>query len=150
LRRDHCSYQFHQAKFHKVLLERWEKAPSPERQALLLEALMYDGLWLTKFPLLSSPTFGIGRLDALNKASQVGASGLWSETLALRPLVDADVLRFVLARSPAEWNAPVELFFGGRAMNKPLWQYVTAWFERAAALRGRLSLEPSVLDTAFW
>lgn len=115
---------------------------------------MYDGLWLTKFPLLCHPEYGPGRLDALQKSWSRGSRDQESlteaarELVVLRPRIDADTLRFVLQLTTETLETPVELFWGGRAMNKPLWQYLIAWFEHAAVLRGRLA-GPTLLDTAF-
>lgn len=142
------SLAIHQAHFHKALFSRVGSPLSAELASSMVEGLVYDGLWLTKFPLLFSPTYGVARLDALNKAWQTGAVSP-EEVEALRPLVDADVLRFVLALAPEALEGRIELFFGGRAMNKPLWNYLLAWFEHGATLRGRLAGAPSLLDTAF-
>lgn len=138
----------HQAHFHQAVLQRWGPHPGAEQAGVLIEGLVYDGLWLTKFPLLYTPTCGILRLDALNKAFQKGSFDA-AEALSLRPLVDADVLRFVLKLKPADFETRVELFFGGRAMNKPLWNYLAAWFEHGAVLRAKLAHSPGMLDTVF-
>lgn len=142
------SFAVHQAHFHKGLLSKTGTSLGAELASLLMEGLVYDGLWLTKFPLLYTPTYGIARLDALNKAWQVGQVSP-PEVEALRPLVDADVLRFVLALDAEKLETRVEIFFGGRAMNKPLWNYLVAWFEHGAVLRGRLASSPGMFDTAF-
>jgi len=142
----------HQAKFHKIHLEAWGKNPDSERVEALAEGLIHDGLWLIKFPLLFTPTYGVLRLSALEKSLRTAAEeheGATAEILALRPLVDADVLRFVLALKPADLENRVELFFGGRAMNKALWQYLAAWFEHSAVLRSRLGASPGMLETVF-
>lgn len=144
----------HQARFQRALLDSWGASPAPDRIDVVLEALVHDGLWLTKFPLLWSPTYGVERLDALNKRWAAGprdeqaCQQAASELVELRPRVDADTLRFVRSLTTAVLEDRVELFFGGRAMNKPLWQYLLAWFEHAAVLRGRLG-GPGLFDTAF-
>jgi len=145
------SLAVHQAKFHKFHREAWSPKPDPVRVDALFDGLIYDGLWLTKFPLLYTPAYGIPRLDLLNKsrAVEAGTDFVTSEILALRALVDADVLRFVLALKPADLDSRIEIFFGGRAMNKALWQYLAVWFDHAAFLRSRLGPKPSLLDTVF-
>jgi len=142
------SFAIHQAHFHKTLITSWGTEPGAERVEPLMEGLVYDGLWLTKFPLLHTPQYGILRLDALNKAWQVGAFDP-TEALSLRSLVDADLLRFVLSLKPADCETRVELFWGGRAMNKALWNYLAAWFEHSACLRARLGSRPGMFDTVF-
>jgi len=147
------SWAIHQARFHQAFLSSWGH-PDPDVVDSVLRALVYDGLWLTKFPLLRTPTYGVFELDAVHKAWEAGlrdpdavpsaAAGI----AAIRPRVDADVLRFMLGLTPADLEARVELFFGGRAMNKPLWQYLAAWSEHSAVLRGPL-VGPGMLDTAF-
>ena len=146
------SLVLHQAKFHKVHLEAWGLQPSWERVEPLFDGLLYDGLWLTKFPLLFSPTYGVARLKAVETGLRIPGGDtdfLKTEILSLRPLVDADLLRFVLGLKPSDLEARVELFFGGRAMNKALWQYLAAWFEHGAVLRGRLGASPGLLETVF-
>jgi len=122
-----------------------------ERVETLYSALVYDGLWLTKFPLLFTPGFGIARLDTLNKLWLAGTRTpeAAAEVLELCRFIDADVLRFVLGLKPADLEVRVEIFFGGRAMNKPLWQYLAAWFEHSAVLRGQLGPSPGMFETAF-
>jgi hypothetical protein len=141
------SLAVHQALFHKKLLESWRN-PTATQAELLIDGLVHDGLWLTKFPLLFTPTYGVERLDAWNKARQIAALDP-AETTALRTLVDADLVRFVLKLTEADLEMPVEIFWGGRAMNKPLWQYLAGWFEHTAALRGRLSPSPTLFETVF-
>jgi len=147
------SWAIHQARFHQSFLASWG-VPGPATLDAALEALVYDGLWLTKFPLLRTPGYGVHDLDAVNKAWSFGsrdegaAQAAAAGVVALRPRVDAEVLRFVLGLQPADLEARVELFFGGRAMNKPLWQYLAGWGEHSAVLRGRLS-GPGMFDTAF-
>jgi hypothetical protein len=146
------SLAIHQAKFHKVYLESLKNSSDFVLIERLMDGLLYDAIWLSKFPLLFSPTYGVARLSALEKAWKSGAGAAEvaaSEILALRPLVDADVLRFVLALKPADGEIRVEIFFGGRAMNKPLWQYLAAWFEHDASLRSRLGEGPGMLETVF-
>jgi hypothetical protein len=146
------SLAIHQAKFHKIHLQARSLAPDPVWTLTLAEGLIHDGLWLTKFPLLFTPTYGVGRLSTLEKAWVTGSGEsafVTSEILALRPLVDADVLRFVLALKPGDLESRVEIFFGGRAMNKALWQYLAAWFERDAVFRSRLGTSPGMLETVF-
>lgn len=138
----------HHAQFHKTLLTNWGADPGLDRAGSLVEGLVYDGLWLTKFPLLYTPTFGIHRLDGLHKNWQTGSFDA-GEVVALRPLVDADMLRFVLLLKPHDLENRVELFFGGRAMNKPLWNYLVAWLEHASGLRARLAPRPGMFDTVF-
>ncbi len=140
------SLAVHQALLHQKLLQGWT-SPGAEQAEALAEGLLYDGIWLTKFPLLFSPTYGVERLDAWNKARSAGQPG-GPEAVALRQLVDADLVRFVLKLTPEDLETRVEIFFGGRAMNKPLWQYLAAWFEHGAVLRGRLS-PSTLLDTVF-
>jgi len=140
------SLAVHQALFHQKLLECW-KTPTPEQAEELADGLVHDGLWLTKFPLLFTPTYGVERMDAWNKARQIGRADPL-EAAALRPLVDADIVRFVLKLTEDALAKPVEIFWGGRAMNKPLWQYLAAWFEHGATLRGRFS-PSTLLDTVF-
>jgi hypothetical protein len=146
------SFAVHQARFHQSFLQAWGPAPADETLDAALEALVYDALWLTKFPLLWSPTFDVKQLDAAHKAWTVGydrdAALTVASIAAFRPQVDADTLRFVLRLTPSDLEARVALFFGGRASNKPLWQYLAAWFEHGAALRGRLGAT-SLLETAF-
>lgn len=142
------SLAVHQAHFHKAVLERWGAEVPAEQASLLIEGLVYDGLWLTKFPLLHQPRYGVERLDALNKAWQIGGFDP-AEALALRPLVDADLVRFILSLKAPDLENRVELFFGGRAMNKPLWNYLTAWLEHGAVLRARLIPGPTLLETVF-
>lgn len=137
----------HQAHFHKTLLTNWGLT-AVEQAGRLVEGLVYDGLWLTKFPLLHTPGYGVHRLDALNKAWQTGLIDP-DEALLLRPAVDADLVRFVLSLKPEVLEARVEIFFGGRAMNKPLWNYLITWFEHGAALRAGLATSPGLLDTVF-
>jgi hypothetical protein len=141
----------HQAQFHKVHLEAWGASPSPAVIESLFEGLIYDGLWLTKFPLLFTPGYGVTRLAALDKARMAGKQGtsVTSEVLQLRPLVDRDMVKFLLALKPADLEKQVEIFFGGRAMNKSLWKYLAVWFEHGAVLRGSLSGTPGMLDTVF-
>jgi len=148
------SLAIHQARFYQDYLSRWGAEPEAATVDMALEALVYDGMWLTKFPLLWTPAYGVERLAALQKGwpyegrdpevVKAAAAGVAD----LRPRVDADTLRFVLKLTPADLEARVELFFGGRAMNKALWQYLIAWFEHGATFRGRLS-GPSLLETAF-
>jgi len=143
----------HQGRFHQAFLESWGLNPAVELVDAALEALVYDGLWLTKFPLLWTPAYGLDRLDTLNKAclsplTRPDAAEVAAQIAALRPRVDADTLRFVLKLTPEGLQTRVEIFFGGRAMNKPLWQYLLAWFEHDAVLRGRLR-GPGLFDTAF-
>jgi hypothetical protein len=135
----------HQALFHQKLLQGWAST-GPEQAESLAEGLLYDGMWLTKFPLLFTPTYGVERLDAWSKARALGQAG--AEAVALRTLVDADLVRFVLKLTPEDLEGRIEIFFGGRPMNKPLWQYLAAWFEHGAALRGRFS-PSTLLDTVF-
>ncbi len=137
----------HNAHAHKLLMEGLGTEPDPLQLELILEGVVHDGLWLTKFPLLYTPTYGVKRLDALNKAWPVTPDV--EELKALRPLVDADVLRFILKLTPADLETKVEIFYGGRAMNKALWQYLAAWFEHDAVLRGRWGVAPGVLTTVF-
>jgi hypothetical protein len=140
------SLAVHQGLFHQKLFQGWA-SPGAEQAELLADGLLYDALWLTKFPLLFTPTYGVERLDAWNKARALGSSD-GDEAVALRKAVDADLVRFVLKLTPEDLEKRVEIFFGGRAMNKPLWQYLAAWFERGAVLRGRFS-PPTLLDTVF-
>jgi len=142
------TWVLHHAHVHRAWLERLGTEPSAELVEPLMEGLVYDGLWLTKFPLLYTPTFGVERLDALQKGWHTGAF-VPAEALALRPLVDADMLRFVLAVAPEAWDRRVEIFFGGRAMNKPLWNYWVGWLEQSTRHRARLGLQPSLFDTVF-
>ena len=146
------SFAIHQARFHQTFLQSCGSEPPAETVDAALEALVYDALWLTKFPLLWTPTFGVNELDAAHKAWTVGYDRKASVTIAaigaLRPRVDADTLRFVLKLNSSDLETRFALFFGGRASNKPLWQYLAAWFEHGAALRGRLGAT-SLLDTAF-
>jgi len=137
----------HQAHFHRTLLTNWG-ATAGDQAGQLVEGTVYDGLWLTKFPLLHTPGYGIPRLDALHKAWQTGGFSA-EEALTLRTAVDADLVRFVLSLKPEDYEARVEIFFGGRAMNKPLWNYLAAWFERGASFRSRLAPGPGLLDTVF-
>ena len=137
----------HQAHFHKMLLANWGTAGA-DHAAALVDGLVYDGLWLTKFPLLHHPGYGVPRLDALNKAWQLGTLDT-TEALSLRTAVDADLVRFILGLKPGALEARVEIFFGGRAMNKPLWNYLAGWFEHAATLRGRLASTPGMFETVF-
>lgn len=140
------SLAVHQALFHKKLLQGWA-APGHEQAESLADGLLYDGMWLTKFPLLFTPTYGVERLDTWSKTRALGqADGV--EAVALRTLVDADLVRFVLKLTPEDLETRIEIFFGGRPMNKPLWQYLAAWFEHGAALRGRFS-PSTLLDTVF-
>jgi hypothetical protein len=138
----------HQAHFHKKLFTNWGAAPGAGQAALLMDGLLYDATWLTKFPLLHSPGFGIPRADALNKAWQTGAVDA-AEAVSMRTAVDADLVRFVLKLRPEDLEARVELFFGGRAMNKPLWNYLVAWLEHGAGLRNKLASTPGLFDTVF-
>lgn len=137
----------HQGLFHKRLLEAW-KTPTEERAQALAEGLVHDGLWLTKFPLLFDPTFGVERLDAWEKSRLMGSVDA-EQAFVLRTLVDADVVRFVLRLSDELLANPVEVFWKGRPMNKPLWQYLAGWFERGAALRGRIAPSPTLFETVF-
>jgi hypothetical protein len=141
----------HQGLFHKRFLDSWG-APEPELITAALEALVYDGLWLTKFPLLWTPAYGVRNLDTLNKAWQPPAglppADAAAQIAELRPRVDADTLRFVLKLTPEELETRVEIYFGGRALNKPLWQYLLAWFEHGAVLRARLN-GPGLWETVF-
>ncbi len=141
----------HQAKLHKRVLDAWGPTPDPVQAAGLVEALVHDGLWLTKFPLLFTPTFDVKRLARLERTWQTEAPGpgLADEVAALTPLVDADVLRFVLKLTPGDLEGRIEIFWGGRALNKPLWQYLATWFEHDAVLRGRLALSSGLLNTVF-
>lgn len=140
----------HQAKVHQAFLETWKESIPSDRFGAVVDALVYDGLWLTKFPLLFTPTFGIPRLDALDKARRLGpGTGLADEAATLVRLVDADILRFILGLKPGALDGKVEIFFGGRAMNKPLWNYLAAWFERAAVHRTSWGPTPPLLDTVF-
>lgn len=151
------SLVLHQAKFYRTFLEGWGPDPeeprtTPGQVGLAVEALVHDGLWLSKFPLLTSPGYGVLRLDSLHKGWTAGTVGLVpaaAEIRDLRPKVDADLLRFVLSLSPGTLETRVELFYGGRALNKPLWQYLTAWFERGAVLRGQLGGGPGMVETVF-
>lgn len=142
------SMAVHQAHFHKTILDRWGSEAGADQAALLMEGLVYDGLWLTKFPLLHNPRYGVLRLDALNKAWQIGGFDP-AEALALRPLVDADLVRFVLSLKATDLETRIELFFGGRAMNKPLGNYLITWFEHGAVLRGKLGVTPTMFETVF-
>ncbi len=140
------SLAVHQALFYQKLLQGW-KTPGAEQAELLADGLLYDGMWLTKFPLLHTPAYGVERLDAWSKARMLGQSEA-AEAVALRQAVDADLVRFILKLTGDDLEKRIEIFFGGRAMNKPLWQYLAAWFEHGAALRGRFS-PPTLLDTVF-
>jgi hypothetical protein len=140
------SLAVHQALFHQKLLQGWS-SPGPEQAEALADGLVYDGLWLTKFPLLFTPAYGVERLDAWNKTRGLGRSD-GAEAVTLRTLVDADLVRFVLKLTPEDLETRLEIFFGGRAMNKPLWQYLAGWFEHGATLRGRFS-PPPLFDTVF-
>jgi len=140
----------HQAKVHKTHLDSWKDSIPADRYDLVVDSLVHDGLWLTKFPLLTTPTFGIPRLDALDKARRVPGAAPWvAEARALVPLVDADVLRFVLGLAPGALDERVEIFYGGRAFNKPLWQYLAAWFEASTVLRCQWGRHPGMLETVF-
>jgi hypothetical protein len=141
----------HHAKVHKTFLETWRDAVPDDRIDVVVDDLVYDGIWLTKFPLLTTPRFGIGRLDALDKGRRTGADrARWAaEAAALVPLVDADVLRFVLGLNADVLDQKIEIFFGGRAMNKPLWNYLAAWFEQDAVRRARWGRTPDLLETVF-
>lgn len=151
------SLVLHQAKFHRTLLERWGSSPEAPRTnadqvTLFIEALVHDGVWLSKFPLLASPCYGVLELDALNKGWMTGAVSLPDAAARVRDLrhkVDADLLRFVLSLKPEVLETRIEIFFNGRAMNKPLWQYLVVWFEHNAVLRGRLGGGPGMADTVF-
>lgn len=138
----------HQAHFYKSLLANWGTTPGADQAGQLVEGTVHDGLWLTKFPLLHTPGYGVVRLDTLNKAWQVGSIDP-EEAVALRSAVDADLVRFVLSLKPEDYERRVEIFYGGRAMNKPLWNYLIAWLERSAALRAGLAQSPGMLDTVF-
>lgn len=140
----------HQARVHQHFLTAWKDSFPGDRFEAIVDALVYDGLWLTKFPLHFRPTYGVERLATLDQARRLGLGpSLHAETAALVRLVDADVLRFVLGLEPGALEARVEIFFGGRAMNKPLWNYLGAWFERSAVHRGRWGDPPGLLDTVF-
>lgn len=141
----------HQAKVHKTFLDAWGTGVPEDRLGVVVDTLVHHGLWLTKFPLLAAPTFGILRLDALDKARQGlnPGPGLGAEAAALVPLVDADVLRFILSLDAKALEGRVEIFYGGRALNKPLWNYLLAWFDRAAVLRAWWGNPPGLLDTVF-
>ena len=107
----------HQGRFHQSFLDSWGPQPAAETLDLVLDALVYDGMWLTKFPLLWTPAFGLERLDALHKAflspvSRPKAAEAVAEIAALRPRVDADTLRFILKLTPGELQTRVEIFFG--------------------------------------
>lgn len=141
------SLAVHQAHFHKALLAHWG-ATGADKAGQLVEGTVHDGLWLTKFPLLHTPGYGIPRLDALHKAWQTGAFDP-DEALALRTAVDADLVRCILSLTPEDYQTRFEIFYGGRAMNKPLWNYLAAWFERGAVFRSRLASGPGMLDTVF-
>jgi hypothetical protein len=144
------SWAVHQAKVHQTFLETWKDTLPADRFDVLVDALVYDALWLTKFPLLFTPTFGIGRLDTLDKARRLGFTpDLAVEAAALVRLVDADVLRFILGLKPGVLDEKVEIFFGGRAMNKPLWNYLASWFERSAVQRTRWGETAPVIETVF-
>jgi len=114
-------------------------------------SLGHHALWLTKFPLLITPRFDVRALDGALKEFEAGGRGteLAVRLAAFVPAVDADVVRLLLGLTPGQLETPVELFFGGRAMNKPLWVYLTAWFERAAVLRAAWGPTPAMFDTVF-
>ena len=121
------SLVLHQAKFHKVHLDAWGLQPSWERVEPLFDGLLYDGLWLTKFPLLFSPTYGVARLKAVETGLRIPGGDtdfLKSEILSLRPLVDADLLRFVLGLKPSDlWSVlpksrVSEILSGKRGISK--------------------------------
>lgn len=139
----------HQAKVHRKFLDLWaNEVPSDKREAVS-QNLIHDGLWLTKFPLLYVPTYGVEILDIWNKSRSLGEVSWGAETFDLIRAVDADVLRFVLAVSPSEWGVAREVFWSGRPMNKPLWMYVSSWFETDARLRALWGPSDTVLDTVF-
>lgn len=141
----------HHAKVHRAFLDGWQGTIPDGKFDTVVDSLVYDGIWLTKFPLLATPRFGVPRLAALDKARQGGADrgALGAEAAALIPLVDADVLRFVLGLPPGALDQKVEIFFGGRAMNKPLWNYLAAWFDHDAVLRARWGEPAGLWDTVF-
>jgi len=143
----------HHAKVHKAFVEGWQGTVPADKLDAVVDGLVYDGIWLTKFPLLASPRFGIQRLAALDKArpwaGDADRTALGTEAAALVGLVDADVLRFVLGLKPGVLEQKVEIFFGGRAMNKPLWNYLLAWFDHDSILRTRWGTAPGLLDTVF-
>jgi len=141
------SLAVHQAHFYQKVLADWGVAGA-DQAGQLVEGTVHDGLWLTKFPLLHTPGYGIPRLDALHKAWQTGNFSA-EEALALRTAVNADLVRFILSLKPEDYETRVEIFFGGRAMNKPLWNYLAAWFERGATFRSRLAPGPGMFDTVF-
>jgi len=139
----------HQARVHLHFLTAWKDAFPADRFEGIVDALVYDGLWLTKFPLHFRPTYGVERLSVFDRARRTGEPRLDAEAAALVKLVDADVLRFVLGLNEGALEARVEIFFGGRAMNKPLWNYLAAWFERSAVHRSRWGDPAGLLDTVF-
>jgi hypothetical protein len=152
------SLVIHQAQFHRGLFEAWGTDPDHPRVEfgqidLLIRGLVHDGLWLSKFPLLFTPTYGVLRLDGLHKAWQASPgtdlAARAFEVKDLRTRLDADLLRFVLSLGPEALHQKVELFFGGRAMNKPLWQYLISWWEQGAVLRGQLGNPPPMTETVF-
>ena len=89
------SLAIHQARFHRVLLDSWG---NPEARDIddALDSLVYDVTWLTKLPLLWTPTFALKSLDALNKAWPGSSRDPASVQAAaaviadVRPRVDAD------------------------------------------------------------
>lgn len=140
----------HHAKVHRGFLDSWSGTVPDDFLDVVVDDLVYDGIWLTKFPLLITPRFGVARLDALDQGRRAGDRRAWgAEAAALVPLVDADVLRLVLGLPAGALDQKIELFFGGRAMNKPLWNYLAAWFENDAGRRGRWGRTPDLFETVF-
>jgi hypothetical protein len=148
----------HQAHFHRTLFEAWGTDPGAPRTEAgqvgsLVEGLVYDGLWLSKFPTHFTPTYGVLRLDALDKSWRASPGtdlpAKAAEVRDLRTKLDADLLRFVLSLKPQALDTQVEIFYGGRAMNKPLWQYLISWWEHGSALRGRWGTPPPMTETVF-
>jgi hypothetical protein len=148
----------HQAQVHRGLFDAWGTDPAAPRTEvrqvdLLVQGLVHDGVWLSKFPVQFTPTYGVLRLDALNKACQASPGtdlvARAAEVRDLRTRLDADLLRFVLSLKSEAVVQPVEIFYSGRAMNKPLWQYLISWWEQGSVLRGRLGNIPPMTETVF-
>lgn len=139
----------HEAKVRQQFFDRWKDVVPPDRTEAVVDSLVYEGLWLRKFPTLTQPKFDVGLLDAVDKGRKTGTAPDGATLVPLGRTMAADVVRFVKDLNAETLDRRYELFFAGRPWNKPVVWYLNAWFDRAAVLRAALGPSPSMLETVF-